>query len=71
MTPVCEKVLETAASVVCTYNVPLEILLHFISSFPREFTDYGGKFDVFLAVSDVQLPRHSSYFCTAYVLLLV
>nr|XP_048320592.1 uncharacterized protein LOC107430356 isoform X2 [Ziziphus jujuba var. spinosa] len=40
---VCEKVLETGASVVCTYNVPLEILLHFISSFPREFTDYGGS----------------------------
>ncbi|PON64646.1 Armadillo-type fold containing protein [Parasponia andersonii] len=40
---VCEKVLEAGASVVCTFDVPLEILLHFISTLPREFTDYGGK----------------------------
>lgn len=40
---VCEKVLEAAASVVCTFEVPLQILLHFISTLPREFTDYGGK----------------------------
>nr|POF01631.1 putative methyltransferase tarbp1 [Quercus suber] len=39
---VCEKVLEAAASVVCTFEVPLQILLHFISTLPREFTDYGG-----------------------------
>lgn len=47
MAPVCEKVLETGASVACTFDVPLEILFHFISSFPREFTDCGGKFDVY------------------------
>ena len=40
---VCEKVIEAAASVVCTFEVPLQILLHFISTLPREFTDYGGK----------------------------
>lgn len=45
MALVCEKVLD-GASVVCTFDVPLETLLHFISSFPREFTDCGGKFDV-------------------------
>ncbi|KAK9275857.1 hypothetical protein L1049_023130 [Liquidambar formosana] len=39
---VCEKVLEAAALVVCTFDVPLEILLHFVSALPREFTDYGG-----------------------------
>ncbi|KAL5815078.1 hypothetical protein ACOSQ3_025873 [Xanthoceras sorbifolium] len=40
---VCEKVLEAAASLVCASDVPLEILLHFISAVPREFTDYGGS----------------------------
>lgn len=40
---VCEKVLEAAASVVNTFDMPLEILLHFVSTVPREFTDYGGK----------------------------
>ncbi|KAK9203377.1 hypothetical protein WN943_013631 [Citrus x changshan-huyou] len=40
---VCEKVLEAAASLMCTFEVPLEILLHFISALPREFTDYGGS----------------------------
>lgn len=41
--PVCDKILEAAASVVCSFEVPLEMLLHFISSLPREFTDSGGK----------------------------
>ncbi|KDP39960.1 hypothetical protein JCGZ_03491 [Jatropha curcas] len=40
---VCEKVLEAVASVVSTFNVPLEVLLHFVSTLPREFTDYGGS----------------------------
>ncbi|XP_058084724.1 uncharacterized protein LOC131232481 isoform X2 [Magnolia sinica] len=39
---VSEKVLEAASSVMFTYDVPLDLLLHFISSVPREFTDYGG-----------------------------
>nr|XP_011465219.1 PREDICTED: uncharacterized protein LOC101309934 [Fragaria vesca subsp. vesca] len=39
---VCEKVLESAASVVCTCDLPLDVLLHFISTFPWEFTDHGG-----------------------------
>ncbi|KAF3448239.1 hypothetical protein FNV43_RR08952 [Rhamnella rubrinervis] len=43
---VCDKVLETGASVVCTFDVPLEILFHFISSLPREFTDCGGSLRV-------------------------
>ncbi|KAJ0047909.1 hypothetical protein Pint_15756 [Pistacia integerrima] len=38
---VCEKVLEAATSLVCSFDVPLDILLHFISALPREFTDYG------------------------------
>lgn len=43
---VCERVLEAAASMVCTFNVPLEVLLHFISALPREFTDCGGSLRV-------------------------
>ncbi|XP_062073868.1 uncharacterized protein LOC133778060 isoform X2 [Humulus lupulus] len=43
---VCEKVLEVGDSVVCTFEVPLEILLHFISTVPRDFTDYGGSLRV-------------------------
>ncbi|XP_040986583.1 uncharacterized protein LOC121234635 isoform X3 [Juglans microcarpa x Juglans regia] len=43
---VCDKVLEAAASVVCVFEVPLEILLHFISTLPRELTDYGGSLRV-------------------------
>lgn len=42
MAPVCEKVLDSAASVVCACDVPLDILMHFISTFPWEFTGYGG-----------------------------
>ncbi|KAI3453453.1 hypothetical protein Pfo_010116 [Paulownia fortunei] len=40
---VCEKILAAAASVISGNDVPLEILLHFISSLPREYTDYGGS----------------------------
>ncbi|KAH7851816.1 hypothetical protein Vadar_016832 [Vaccinium darrowii] len=40
---VCEKVLNAAASVVHAFDVSLEILLHFISAVPREFTDFGGS----------------------------
>ncbi|CAL0331179.1 unnamed protein product [Lupinus luteus] len=43
---VCGKILEAAVSVVCTFDIPLEILLLFISAFPREFTDYGGQLRV-------------------------
>ncbi|XP_010274499.1 PREDICTED: uncharacterized protein LOC104609816 isoform X2 [Nelumbo nucifera] len=39
---VCEKVLEVACSMMCPSDVPLEILMHFLSSLPREFTDFGG-----------------------------
>ncbi|KAJ8763861.1 hypothetical protein K2173_003643 [Erythroxylum novogranatense] len=40
---VCEKVLVAAASVVKTADVRFEVLLQFISAFPREFTDYDGS----------------------------
>ncbi|XP_019421761.1 PREDICTED: uncharacterized protein LOC109331611 [Lupinus angustifolius] len=43
---VCGKILEAVVSVVCTFDIPLEILLLFISAFPREFTDYGGQLRV-------------------------
>ncbi|XVE57547.1 hypothetical protein DITRI_Ditri04bG0099200 [Diplodiscus trichospermus] len=43
---VCEKVVEAAASLVPASDIPLEILLHFISTLPREVTDYGGALRV-------------------------
>ncbi|ONI06355.1 hypothetical protein PRUPE_5G055400 [Prunus persica] len=43
---VCEKVLDSAASVVCACDVPLDILMHFISTFPWEFTGFGGSLRV-------------------------
>ncbi|GMH28826.1 hypothetical protein Nepgr_030669 [Nepenthes gracilis] len=39
---VCEKALEAAASVVCARELPLAILMHFVSALPHEFTDVGG-----------------------------
>ncbi|KAJ6961038.1 hypothetical protein NC652_000044 [Populus alba x Populus x berolinensis] len=45
---VCEKVLEAAASLVSTLDVPLEILLHFIATLPRAFTDYGGNYAMWI-----------------------
>ena len=46
--PVCEKVLEAAALLVNTLDVPLEILLHFIATLPRAFTDYGGNYAMWI-----------------------
>ena len=46
--PVCEKVLEAATSLVSTLDVPLEILLHFIATLPRAFTDYGGNYAMWI-----------------------
>ncbi|KAF6153002.1 hypothetical protein GIB67_021607 [Kingdonia uniflora] len=40
---VCEKVVEAAASVMCASDVPLETLMHFFATMPREFTDYRGR----------------------------
>ncbi|XP_027183076.1 uncharacterized protein LOC113781357 [Coffea eugenioides] len=39
---VCERMLDAATSVMAAVDIPLEILLHFISNLPREFTDFGG-----------------------------
>ncbi|XP_073122421.1 uncharacterized protein [Henckelia pumila] len=39
---VCERILASASSVMTAVDVPLEILLHFIASLPREYTDVGG-----------------------------
>ncbi|KAJ7952593.1 tRNA/rRNA methyltransferase (SpoU) family protein [Quillaja saponaria] len=43
---VCDKVLDAAASVVCTFDFPLEILLLFISTLPQESTDCFGSLRV-------------------------
>lgn len=40
---VCTKALEAAASVLCTSDLALEVVLLFISALPREATDYGGE----------------------------
>ncbi|KAL7150015.1 hypothetical protein ABFS83_05G079800 [Erythranthe nasuta] len=40
---VCEKILAAAASMMTGSDVPLEILFHFISGVPREYTDHGGS----------------------------
>ncbi|CAI9772460.1 unnamed protein product [Fraxinus pennsylvanica] len=40
---VCEKILAAADSVMSSLDIPLEMLFHFISSLPREYTDYGGS----------------------------
>ncbi|GFP96490.1 hypothetical protein PHJA_001793100 [Phtheirospermum japonicum] len=40
---VCLKITTAAASVMTGIDIPLNILLHFISSLPREYTDYGGS----------------------------
>ncbi|XP_071706129.1 uncharacterized protein [Rutidosis leptorrhynchoides] len=40
---VCGKILDATISVISPNDVPLEPLLHFISSFPSEFLTYGGS----------------------------
>jgi len=40
---VCGKILDATISVMSASDVPLETLLHFISSFPQDFLNYGGK----------------------------
>ncbi|PUZ43320.1 hypothetical protein GQ55_9G652300 [Panicum hallii var. hallii] len=39
---VCEQVIKVATSLINATEVPLNQLLHFISTIPREFTDYFG-----------------------------
>ncbi|XVF10929.1 hypothetical protein REPUB_Repub07fG0225600 [Reevesia pubescens] len=58
---VCEKVVEAAAALVPASDVPLEILLHFISTLPREVTDYGGSLHVM--VQDWLLQNHHTAHC--------
>ncbi|KAK6251036.1 hypothetical protein SCA6_005041 [Theobroma cacao] len=58
---VCEKVVDAAALLVPASDVPLETLLHFISTLPREFTDYGGSLRV--RVQDWLLQNHCTPHC--------
>ncbi|CAN0842679.1 Probable methyltransferase TARBP1 [Linum grandiflorum] len=59
------KIFEAAASLVCISEVPLEIVLRFISAFPREFTDHGGAFKArtqeWLLGSSTEHERTSNY----------
>ncbi|CAL4928552.1 unnamed protein product [Urochloa decumbens] len=43
---VCEQVIKVATSLINATEVPLNQLLHFISTIPREFTDYFGPLRV-------------------------
>ncbi|TKV98779.1 hypothetical protein SEVIR_9G583000v4 [Setaria viridis] len=43
---VCEQVIKVATSLINAAEVPLNQLLHFISTIPREFTDYFGPLRV-------------------------
>ncbi|KAK3029857.1 hypothetical protein RJ639_038291 [Escallonia herrerae] len=62
---VCEKVLDSAASVVSVLDVPLELLLHFISTMPRASTDCGGllrmKLQVWLSACNEE---HYTFSCS-------
>ncbi|GJR57300.1 tRNA/rRNA methyltransferase, SpoU family protein [Tanacetum coccineum] len=40
---VCGKILDATVSMMSSSDVPLESLLHFISSFPADFLNYGGS----------------------------
>ncbi|XP_019190926.1 PREDICTED: uncharacterized protein LOC109185383 isoform X1 [Ipomoea nil] len=40
---VCEEILDAAVSVMAPHDVPLETLLLFVASLPRELTDSGGS----------------------------
>ena len=40
---VCKRVMDATSSVLCVEDVPLKMLLHFVSTLPREFTDFGGE----------------------------
>lgn len=39
---VCEQVIKVAKSLIDATEIPLNHLLHFISTIPRELTDYFG-----------------------------
>ncbi|GLT91144.1 hypothetical protein SLE2022_090460 [Rubroshorea leprosula] len=61
---VCGKVLEAAASLMYATDVPLEILLSFISTLPREFTDNGGSLKV--GVQDWLLGNRKNHAANCY-----
>ncbi|KAG0553292.1 hypothetical protein BDA96_01G581400 [Sorghum bicolor] len=43
---VCEQVIQVATSLISATEIPLNQLLHFIATIPREFTDYTGPLRV-------------------------
>lgn len=47
---VCEKILDAAALVMHVIDVPLELLLQFVSTLPQESTNYGGICDILIAI---------------------
>ncbi|GKV10777.1 hypothetical protein SLEP1_g22096 [Rubroshorea leprosula] len=61
---VCGKVLKAAASLMYATDVPLEILLSFISTLPREFTDNGGSLKV--GVQDWLLGNRKNHAANCY-----
>lgn len=76
---VCEQVIKAAASLISAAEVPLNQLLHFISTIPRECTDYFGTYvremeNVLSATSTLILSflenNYTSYLCFHYHLIL-
>jgi hypothetical protein len=41
---VCEQVIKVATSLINATEIPLNPLLHFIATIPREFSDYIGMY---------------------------
>ncbi|XP_020081314.1 uncharacterized protein LOC109704964 isoform X3 [Ananas comosus] len=56
---VCQQVLKAASALINITDVPLDLLLHFLSSVPREFTDLTGSLRGIVQ----QWLVHSSYQC--------
>lgn len=45
---VCEKVLDATSSLITATEIQLDLLLHFLSTIPRDFTDISGTLRNFL-----------------------
>ncbi|KAL9271167.1 hypothetical protein AKJ16_DCAP25675 [Drosera capensis] len=39
---VCTRAFQAASSIICKHELPLKLILHFVSSLPRELSDVGG-----------------------------
>lgn len=67
---VCEEILDAAVSVMAPHDVPLETLLLFVASLPRELTDSGGIRNFFFVTSSI-LKLSVSQFLPVVLLVIV